>query len=72
MPQFHFVEEIQNFNMYNSDEVKKNKLRNMYHLHKWITKLFSEEKKIPRSLFEAGEVAGSATYKQTVRNCVVL
>ena len=40
----------------------------------WIDKLFSEENKIHRSLFEAGNVAGSATYKQskTVWNCVVL
>ena len=36
------------------------KLRNINHLHNWINKLFSEENKIPRTLFEARKVAGSA------------
>ena len=42
--------------------------------HNWINKLFSEEYQVPRTLFEAGKVTGSATYKQskTVWNCVVL
>ena len=46
----------------------------MYLFHKWMNKLFSEENKVPRILFEARKVAGSATYKQseTVWNCVVL
>ena len=30
----------------------------------WINLLFSEENKVPRTLCEAGTVAGSATYKQ--------
>ena len=30
-----------------------------------INKLFSEENKVPRILFEARKVAGSATYKQS-------
>ena len=33
--------------------------------HKWIIKLFSEENKVPGTLFEAKKVAGSATYKQS-------
>ena len=42
--------------------------------HDWINKPFSEENKHPRRLFEAREVAGSATYKQskTVWSCGVL
>ena len=32
--------------------------------HKWINKLFSEEDKVPTTLFEARKVAGSAKYKQ--------
>ena len=38
------------------------------------SELFSEENKVPRTLFEARKVAGSATYKQseTVLNCAVL
>ena len=32
--------------------------------YKWINKLFSEENKVPRDLFEAIQVAGSAKYKQ--------
>ena len=32
--------------------------------HKWINKLFSEEKRVSRTLFEARKVAGSAKYKQ--------
>ena len=40
----------------------------------WTNKLFSEENKVSRTLFEARKVAGSATYKQskTELNCVVL
>ena len=30
-----------------------------------INKLFPEENMVPRTLFEAGEVAGSAKYKQS-------
>ena len=30
----------------------------------WINKLFSEENKVPKTLFEARKLAGSATYKQ--------
>ena len=33
--------------------------------HKWINKLFSEQNKVLRMLFEATQVAGSATYKQS-------
>ena len=32
--------------------------------HKWINKLFSEENKVPRTLFEARKAAGSTKYKQ--------
>ena len=36
-------------------------------------KLFSEENKVPRTLFEAKKVAGSTTYKQSQQyKCVVL
>ena len=40
----------------------------------WRNKLFSEEKKVPRSLLEARKLAGSATYEpsKTVRNFGVL
>ena len=43
-------------------------------LHNWINQLFSEENKVPRTLFEAKKVAGSATYEQskTVWNSVDL
>ena len=43
-------------------------------IHNWINKLFSEENKVPRTLFEARKLAESATYKQskTAWNCVVL
>ena len=42
--------------------------------HNWVNKLFSVGNKVPRTLFEARKVAGSATCKQskTVLNCVVL
>ena len=43
-----------------------------FFFHKWIKKLFSEENKVPRTLFEARKVAGSAKYKQSKWNCVVL
>ena len=33
--------------------------------HNWINKLFSEENEVPVMLFEAGRVAGSATYRQS-------
>ena len=33
-----------------------------------MNKLYSEENKVPRSLFEARQVAGSATYKQLTLN----
>ena len=35
----------------------------MYLFCYWVNKLFSEENKVPRTLLEAGKVAGSATYK---------
>ena len=31
----------------------------------WIDKLFSEENKVPRRLFDTRKVAESATYKQS-------
>ena len=42
--------------------------------HKLIKKLLSEEDKVPRTLFEARKVAGSAKCKQskTVGICAVL
>ena len=42
--------------------------------HNWINKLFPEENKVPRRLFEARKVSGSATCKQntTLWNCVVI
>ena len=47
---------------------------NINNFQKWINKLFSEENKVPRMLFEAKLVAGSATYEQreTVWNFVAL
>ena len=30
----------------------------------WIKKVFSEENTVPRMMFEARKLAGSATYKQ--------
>ena len=50
------------------------KVRNTYSFHNWINKLFLEENKVPRTLFEARKVTGSATCKQskTVWNCVFL
>ena len=50
------------------------KLWNICLLHDWINKLFSEENKVPRTLFEARKEAGSATNKQiiTVWNCAAL
>ena len=41
----------------------------MYFFHRRINKLFSEENKVSRTLFEAREVAGSATYKQSKTVC---
>ena len=32
----------------------------IYFFHNWLKKLFSEENKVPKALFEAREVAGSA------------
>ena len=34
-------------------------------IHNWMKKRFSDENKVLRTLFEAGKVAGSATYKQS-------
>ena len=39
-----------------------------FFIHNWVNKLFLEENKVPRTLFEARKVAGSATYKQV---CIV-
>ena len=59
---FRFGEEIQalNSNIYNIDEVVIY-IRNIYLFHNLINKLLSEENKVPRTLFEARKVAGSAT-----------
>ena len=64
---FCFGEEIQalNSNIYNIDEVII-QIRNIYLFHNFIKKLLSEENKVPGTLFEARNVAGSATYKQIV------
>ena len=40
------------------------KLSNICFFHKCINKPLSEDKKVPRTLFEATQVAGSATYRQ--------
>ena len=47
---------------------------NIHISHDWINKLFSEDDKVPRTLFVARKVAGSATYKQreTIWNYIVL
>ena len=34
------------------------------YFHKWINKLVPEENEVPKTLFEARQVAGSATGKQ--------
>ena len=69
-----FWEEIQtqNCNISNMCEVIIQTQKNV--IHKWINKLFSEENKDLRTLFEVTKVAGSAKYKQSkiVGNCVVL
>ena len=45
----------------------------MFCFHYWINKLFSEGNKLPRTLFEGGKVAGSATQSfKRVCNGVVL
>ena len=61
--------QTQNFNIYIINEVMEQAL-----FHIWMNKLFSEENKVPRTLFEGRKVAGSATYKQnkTVWSCVIL
>ena len=43
-------------------------------INNWINRLLSEENNFPGTLFVAGKVAGSATYKQskTIRTCVVV
>ena len=53
--------------------INGNKISNIYFYY-WIDKLFLEENKVPRKLFDARKVAGSATYKQskTLWNCVIL
>ena len=45
--------QTQNFNIYDINEEKQYKLINIHLLHNWINKLFSEENKVPRTLFEA-------------------
>ena len=40
--------------------------------HNWTNKLFSEETKIPGTLFEARKMAGSAKYKQLKHDETVL
>ena len=52
--------QIQNFDIYYINEV-----RNISFFYMWINKPFSEENKVPRTLFEARQVAGSATYNQS-------
>ena len=57
----------QSFNIYNIDVViiQTQKYLFIYSiLHDWINKL-SSENKVPRAVFEARQVAGSATYKQS-------
>ena len=49
----------QNFYIYSINEV----VTQTFFIIEW-NELFSEEKKVPRTLFEAQRVAGSATYKQ--------
>ena len=59
-----FGEEIktQNCNIYN---IKRVMIRTQIYIifyHNLINELFSEENKVPRTLFGARKVAGSATY----------
>ena len=49
---------IQNFDINNINKVMI--ITQKYNTHNWINKLFSEENKVPRTLFEARKVAGSA------------
>ena len=51
--------------LYNINEViiQTQKYIYIFFSDNWINKLFSEENKVPRTLFEARNVAGSATYK---------
>ena len=50
----------QNFDIYNINDVI---IQTFF--HSWINKSVSEENMVPRALFEAREVTGSATYKQS-------
>ena len=65
-----FGEDIQtqDFNIY---VIKVVEVMQTPKLENWINKLFSEENNVPRTLFEARKVAGSATYKQAW-SCVIL
>ena len=51
----------QNFNINNISYNIRRNIKNMYLFHRWINKLCSVENKVPRTLFEAWKVAGSAT-----------
>ena len=53
--------QTQIFNIYDTDEVKM-QVQGCLFLNDWINKLFSEENKVPRTLFGARRVAGSAKY----------
>ena len=63
---------ISEFLIYNIIEVIKQTLKYVL-FHNWVNKLFSEENKVLRTLFEARKVAGSATSKQskTAWKCLV-
>ena len=58
-----FGEGIQSQTLYthNNNEVLKQYSEIVFFFHNWMNKLFSEEDKVPRTLFEAGQVMGSAT-----------
>lgn len=53
-----------NFNIYIINDVQY-RLRYIYCFHNLINKLFLNEIKVPRAMFEARKVAGTARYKQS-------
>ena len=58
------VIQTQNVDVYSVNEII---IQTSNFPNKWINKLFSEENKVPRTLFEARKLAGSAIYKQSKR-----
>ena len=59
--QFSWRNSNQDFNINNPNETTPAVL-----IFTWIKKLSAEEDKVPRTVFEAWKVAGSATYKYSM------